>query len=170
VPRPYHDLNHAGIRAWADLAPDLGGAAWYRPVGNIELAISDTGRAELEARVCRLTEWGYPARLIGTAEASELEPALRFAPSRGTVAWFPGEGYVLTEPLIARLVAHITTYPAYRVLMGTPLPRAPNFAVSLRRALNGTGRSGRHSRDNPGCIALQKIAADTRDWDWHADF
>src|SRR5580658_8283947 len=24
-PRPYHDLNHAGIRAWAELAPDLDG-------------------------------------------------------------------------------------------------------------------------------------------------
>ena len=23
APRPYHDLNHAGMRAWAELAPDL---------------------------------------------------------------------------------------------------------------------------------------------------
>src|SRR5207302_11379745 len=50
APRPYHDLNHAGIRAWAELAADLGGAAWYRPVGNLELATSDAGRAELAAR------------------------------------------------------------------------------------------------------------------------
>ena len=106
APRPYHDLNHAGIRAWAELAPELGGAAWYRPVGHLELATSDAGGAELEARVRRLTAWGYPARLIGPAEASELEPALRFPESGGTVAWFPGEGYVLTEPLIARLVAY----------------------------------------------------------------
>ncbi len=104
APRPYHDLNHAGIRAWADLAPDLDGAAWYRPVGHLELATSDAGRAELQARVSRLTEWGYPAQLIDPAEACELEPALRFPESGGTVAWFPGEGYVLTEPLIARLV------------------------------------------------------------------
>jgi predicted O-methyltransferase YrrM len=71
---------------------------------------------------------------------------------------------------IARLIAHITTYPAYRVLAGTPMPRAPNFLVSLRRAINGTGRSGRHARDNPSCIALEKIAADTRDWDWDSRF
>ena len=103
APRPYHDLNHAGIRAWAELAPDLDGQAWYRPVGHLELATSDAGRAELEARVRRLTEWGYPARLIDPAEAAEIEPALRFPESGGTVAWFPGEGYVLTEPLIARL-------------------------------------------------------------------
>ncbi len=42
-PRPYHDLNHAGIRAWAELAPDLDGAAWYRPAGNLELATSTPG-------------------------------------------------------------------------------------------------------------------------------
>ena len=134
-PRPYHDLNHAGIRAWADLAPDLDGAAWYRPVGNIELATTPAARAELTARVRRLASWNYDARLIDPAEAAELEPALRL-PEPGTVepgtvepgtvepgtiepgtiepgtiepgtmaVWFPGEGYLLTEPLIARLVA-----------------------------------------------------------------
>ena len=41
APRSYHDLNHAGIRAWADLAPDLDGAAWYRPVGHVELAAAE---------------------------------------------------------------------------------------------------------------------------------
>src|SRR5208282_3694684 len=81
APRPYHDLNHAGIRAWAELAPDLDGPAWYRPVGNLELVTSDAGRTELQARVRRLTEWGYPARLIDLAEASEIEPALRFPES-----------------------------------------------------------------------------------------
>src|SRR5260370_20354690 len=40
TPRPYHDLNHAGIRAWAALAPNLDGDAWYRPVRPLELAPS----------------------------------------------------------------------------------------------------------------------------------
>src|SRR5439155_25824162 len=77
-PRPYHDLNHAGMRAWAELAPDLDGDAWYRPVGHVELATKDT--AELEARVKRLTEWDYPARLVDAAEAAGLEPALPVPP------------------------------------------------------------------------------------------
>src|ERR1700722_8616118 len=64
APRPYHDLNQAGMRAWAELAPDLDGAAWYRAVGHVELAASEAGQSELAARVERLTEWGYPARLI----------------------------------------------------------------------------------------------------------
>ncbi|HEY6312395.1 MAG TPA: FAD-binding oxidoreductase [Streptosporangiaceae bacterium] len=106
-PRPYHDLNHAGILAWADLAPDLDGTAWYRPSGNIELAAP--GADELDARVRRLTGWGYSARLISIAEARELEPSLRNPEPGTTAAWFPGEGYVLTEPLIARLVTYATS-------------------------------------------------------------
>ena len=101
-PRPYHDLNHAGLRAWAELAPGLDGAAWYRPVGHVELAADD---AELADRVHRLTRWGYPARLTDAAEAARLEPALRLRGPRATAAWFPDEAYLLTEPLIERLVA-----------------------------------------------------------------
>jgi D-hydroxyproline dehydrogenase subunit beta len=108
-PRPYHDLNHAGIRAWAELAPDLDGAAWYRPVGHVELAADDD---ELAARVDRLTEWGYPAYLIDAAEAAELEPSLRAPASQAAAAWFPGEAYLLTEPLIERLVARARAHGA----------------------------------------------------------
>ncbi len=126
-PRPYHELNHAGIRAWADLAADLDGTAWYRPVGNIELATSPAARAELTARVRRLAGWNYDARLIDPAEAAELEPSLRL-PEPGIIepgiiepgiiepgimaAWFPGEGYLLTEPLIACLVAQARNHGA----------------------------------------------------------
>jgi D-hydroxyproline dehydrogenase subunit beta len=103
APRHYHDLNHAGMKAWADLAADLDGA-WYRPVGHLEVATTDASRDELTARVRRLTDWGYPARLIDAAEAAHVEPALR--PFSGAAfAWFGEEGYLLTEPLIDRLVA-----------------------------------------------------------------
>src|SRR4029077_2439122 len=96
APRAYHDLNHAGMRAWAELAPALDGDAWYRPAGHLELATAD---AALEARVRRLTEWGYPARLVDAAEAARLEPALRVPPG-AVAAFFPEEGYLLTGPLI----------------------------------------------------------------------
>ena len=115
-PRPYHDLNHAGIRAWAGLAPDLDGAAWYHPVGNLELATTEAARADLTARVRRLASWNYDARLIDAAQAAELEPSLRL-PGITAAAWFPGEGYLLTEPLIDRLVAQAQTQGA-EVLTG----------------------------------------------------
>src|SRR6478736_7979134 len=59
APRAYHDLNHAGMRAWAALSASLGGPAWYRPAGNIEWAEDAPGRAQLAARVRRLAGWGY---------------------------------------------------------------------------------------------------------------
>jgi hypothetical protein len=73
-------------------------------------------------------------------------------------------------PSIARLVTHITTYPCYRVFSSTAMPRSPNFLVSIRRRFNRRGLSAMHSRDNPSCIAFQKVAPDARDWDWHANF
>jgi len=103
APRAYHDLNQAGMRAWAALAESLDGAAWYRPAGNIEWAGTAPGRAQLAARVRRLSGWGYPARMIGAAEAAGFEPSLRLPASVAEVAWFPGEGYLLTEPLVSRL-------------------------------------------------------------------
>jgi glycine/D-amino acid oxidase-like deaminating enzyme len=117
APRPYHDLNHAGMKAWAELAPILDGDAWYRPAGHVELATSDA--AELQARVHRLTEWGYPARLIDPAEAERIEPSLLLPPGAAALAWFPEEGYLLTEPLIARLVAQARSHGA-DVLTGEP--------------------------------------------------
>ncbi|MGH3198573.1 MAG: NAD(P)/FAD-dependent oxidoreductase, partial [Streptosporangiaceae bacterium] len=143
APRPYHHLNHAGIRAWADLAPDLDGDAWYRPVGHVELATSDAERAELTTRVRRLTDWGYPARLVDGAEASEIEPSLRHpAPGITAAAWFPDEGYLLTEPLIARLVARAKSHGA-DVLVGEPgrvtgldtTPKSPDAAPRVRTAV-----------------------------------
>jgi D-hydroxyproline dehydrogenase subunit beta len=103
APRAYHDLNHAGMRAWAALSAGLGGAAWYRPTGNVEWAADEPGRVRLAARVRRLAGWRYPARLIDAAEAAELEPSLRLPASVPDVAWFPGEGYLLTGPLVGQL-------------------------------------------------------------------
>jgi D-hydroxyproline dehydrogenase subunit beta len=133
-PRPYHDLNHAGMRAWAELAPDLDGDAWYRPSGHVELAAS---RAELDSRVQRLADWGYPARLVDVAEAAALEPALRVPPD-ATAAFFPDEGYLLTEPLITRLVAYAESRGA-EVRTGEPgrvtgLDTGPHAPPRIRTA------------------------------------
>jgi D-hydroxyproline dehydrogenase subunit beta len=137
-PRPYHDLNHAGLRAWAQLAPALDGAAWYRPAGNLEVAASAAGRAELAARVRRLAGWGYPARLIDVTEAAEIEPALRPPGPDTMTAWFPDEAYLLTEPLIERLIARAVADGAI-LLAGeqgrvTGLDAAPGRAARVRTA------------------------------------
>ena len=167
-PRPYHDLNHAGIRAWAELAPGLDGAAWYRPAGNLELATSDSGRDELAARVERLASWGYPARLIDAAEAAELEPALLLPEPATAIAWFPGEAYLLTEPLIERLVASLTSRGA-TVLTGeqgrvTGLDAGPGDPPRVRTAAGAVIEADEvvccAGRWTPGLAALAG-AADT---------
>ena len=103
VPRAYHDLNHAGLRAWSGLAGSLDRPDWYRPSGNLEWAATAAAAAELSARVSRLAEWGYPAHLISVADAAGLDPALRLPPEVPAVAWFPEEGYLLTGPMITEL-------------------------------------------------------------------
>jgi glycine/D-amino acid oxidase-like deaminating enzyme len=137
APRAYHDLNHAGIRAWDELARDLGGGTWYRPAGNLEWAVSVAGRAELAARVRRLTAWGYPARLIQAAEAAELEPSLRLPRPAPAVAWFPGEGYLLTRPMIRHLVDHAVARGA-TVITGEP-GRVTGFESGPESARTGWG-------------------------------
>ncbi len=118
-PHAYHNLNHAGMRAWAGLSASLGGAAWYRPAGNIEWAPTGAGRAQLGARVRRLAGWGYPARLVDAAEAAGLEPSLRLPTPVPAFAWFPDEGYLLTEPLIGQLAGRAAQHGA-TLLTGEP--------------------------------------------------
>src|SRR2546430_4365059 len=64
APRAYHDLNHAGMRAWATLSAALGGPSWYPPPGNSEWAGDPPGRALLAARGRRLAARGDPAHLV----------------------------------------------------------------------------------------------------------
>jgi glycine/D-amino acid oxidase-like deaminating enzyme len=112
TPRAYHDLNHAGMRAWARLSASLGGAAWYRPAGNIEWAASAAERTRLAERVGRLAGWAYPARLIDPAEAAGLEPSLTLPRPAPDIAWFPDEGYLLTERLVTQLVGQAAGHGA----------------------------------------------------------
>jgi D-hydroxyproline dehydrogenase subunit beta len=119
LPRAYHDLNQAGLRAWSALAERLGRPDWYRPSGNLEWALTPDAAAELTARVTRLTEWGYPAHLISASAAAELEPSLRLPASVAAAAWFPEEGYLLTEPMVADLAARAARHGA-TVLTGAP--------------------------------------------------
>jgi glycine/D-amino acid oxidase-like deaminating enzyme len=119
APRAYHDLNEAGLRAWGRLAARLDGAAWYRPAGNLEWVVSPAHRAELTARVGRLTEWEYPARLVDPAEARALEPSLRLPRPAPAIAWFPGEGYLLTVAMVSDL-AERAVQQGVKIMTGEP--------------------------------------------------
>ena len=127
------------MRAWAELAASAGQPAWYRSSGNLEWAGDAQAHAELAARVRRLTEWGYPAGFLDAASALELEPALRLPAPAAEVAWFPGEGYLLTEPAVGYLVDLAVGYGA-RVLTGEP-GRVTGFGPLAGQSPAGGGRA-----------------------------
>ncbi|HEX5493920.1 MAG TPA: FAD-dependent oxidoreductase, partial [Mycobacteriales bacterium] len=111
LPRHYFELNLRGMREHRVLAGESGHAdrsgatgAWYHPVGNLEYADAD-GAGELAARVRRLAEWGYRARMLGPDQAARLEPAVRTGHGRGGVAYFPDEGYLHGQALVEALLA-----------------------------------------------------------------
>src|SRR5215831_943712 len=81
VPRGYHDLNHAGMRAWAGLSATLGGAAWYRPAGNIEWADRAPGRADAQAH--RLGVPSAPGGRRGGGGPGAVTAAAGAGPRRG---------------------------------------------------------------------------------------
>jgi glycine/D-amino acid oxidase-like deaminating enzyme len=104
-PRAYHELNVAGMRAYAALASPGAGvfsagsavpAGWYHPVGNLRC----TGREHVR----RLRSWGYAAEWVSRERAAELEPALRLPDDVPGLGWFPDEGYVDTADVVELLL------------------------------------------------------------------
>ncbi|XVS67940.1 NAD(P)/FAD-dependent oxidoreductase [Actinosynnema sp. CA-299493] len=103
-PRSYHDFNVMGMEAHRRLAADVPHSDWYHETGNLEWAAGDADRGALSRKVAAVLDYGYEARWLSRAEASDLEPDLDPAalPDDG-IAYFPREGWV--EP--ARLIGHL---------------------------------------------------------------
>jgi predicted O-methyltransferase YrrM len=79
-------------------------------------------------------------------------------------------------PGLARLANLINAYPAYEVIGTVGEPRREHgvkaVRTAVRRALAAhvSARMFRRSVDYPRCFAFQKVAEDTRNFDWHAEF
>src|SRR3984885_11122060 len=72
-PKPYHDLNVAGMKAHAALAEEFGATPWWHGGGNVEWTAPED-RAAQQAKVERLRAWGYAAEWITPRQLLELEP------------------------------------------------------------------------------------------------
>jgi glycine/D-amino acid oxidase-like deaminating enzyme len=94
-PRPYHDLNVAGLRAHFALRDEFPATPWLHEGGSLEI-VPAAEAAPLQAKVARLREWGYAAELITPAQLRDLEPevALEAVGADATIAWFPEEGWI----------------------------------------------------------------------------
>jgi glycine/D-amino acid oxidase-like deaminating enzyme len=106
-PRPYHDLNAAGVAEYGALAAELGGD-WLHRAGRLEWASEPARRAALRDKVARLQTWDYAAELVTRAEAAAIAPGLRL-PGDGDAeyAFYAEEGWVEAADLIARLLAGV---------------------------------------------------------------
>ena len=105
-PRPYHDLNVAGMAEHAALAREFPAAPWYHPSGGLRWATTEAGHEELRRHAAHLHAWDYPVESLDPAQVTrELEPGLALDPVAVREVWFtPGEGWVDAPILIAALL------------------------------------------------------------------
>jgi glycine/D-amino acid oxidase-like deaminating enzyme len=100
----YHRLNVAGMTEHAELARRLPGSPAYFPSGALHWAGSASA-PWLTDNVDRLRDLGYPVRWIERDEATRIAGALRIPSDAVSFAYFPSEGYVLPDRLLANLLA-----------------------------------------------------------------
>ncbi len=97
-PRPYHELNLAGMKAHAALREEFGATPWWHGGGSLEWE-PEEARAEQAANVERLQAWGYAAEWITPKQLLELEPDIDLATvGDAPVAYFPDEGWLDPVP------------------------------------------------------------------------
>src|SRR5215467_368226 len=97
-PRPYHDLNVAGMKAHAALADEFGGTPWWHGGGSLEWVSEPELQAQRE-NVEQLRSWGYAAEWITLRQVQELEPDIDPATiGDAPVAFFAEEGWL--DPVV----------------------------------------------------------------------
>jgi glycine/D-amino acid oxidase-like deaminating enzyme len=97
-PKPYHDLNVAGMKAHAALADELGATPWWHGGGSLEWE-AELDRTAQRQNVEQLRSWGYAAEWITSRQAQELEPDIDPAAiGDAPVAFYPEEGWL--DPVV----------------------------------------------------------------------
>ena len=97
-PKPYHDLNVAGMRAHAELADEFGATPWWHGGGSLEWEAEPDRTAQRE-NIEQLRSWGYAAEWITLRQLQELEPDIDPASiGDAPVAFFPEEGWL--DPVV----------------------------------------------------------------------
>ena len=94
-PRPYHDLNVAGLHAHFALRDEFVSTPWLHDGDCIEVENEPAKRDKLAAKVRQLVDWGYAAEIVTPAQLAELEPDLDLAAlGDAAIAWFPDDGWI----------------------------------------------------------------------------
>ncbi len=138
-PRPYYELNRAGMAGHIALREQLKGD-WFRVTGNVEWVHDESDRRVHRERVDRLLSWGYDARWISVEELGELEPDIDLSAVRGaSIAFYPDEG--LVDPV--RFAAYLTREARQRfnakVLLGAKIVRLERSGGRIIKAVAAGG-------------------------------
>src|ERR1700740_1674287 len=97
-PKPYHDLNVAGMKAHRALANEFPATPWWHGGGSLEWEAEPDRPAQVE-NIEQLRSWGYAAEWIALRQAQELEPDIDPATiGDAPVAFFPEEGWL--DPVV----------------------------------------------------------------------
>ena len=97
-PKPYHDLNVAGMKAHAALADEFGGTPWWHGGGSLEW-VPERERAAQRENVEQLQSWGYAAEWVTLHQVQELEPDIDpVTIGDAPVAFFAEEGWL--DPVV----------------------------------------------------------------------
>ena len=75
-PVSYHNFNRRSLGMWEQFAKGLDVDVGLRWGGQMEWAATAEGATELKSRADQLQAWGYPCRMLNSAQAAQLEPAL----------------------------------------------------------------------------------------------
>ena len=117
-PRPYHDLNVAGMQAHRALAHEFGATPWWHGGGRIEWVAPAELAAQRE-KIERLQSWGYAAEWIDRRRLAELEPDLDpDAPGDAPIAFFPEDGWLDPVPYAHAMIAAATRRHGAKLVTG----------------------------------------------------
>lgn len=134
-PEAYHHLNARACLEHRRLARDPGSSPpWFFPTGNLEWASDRAGHEALHARVRRLHDLDYPTQWLDPATAAQLEPDIRIPPQADSIAFFPDEGFVSPQLLLARLLGEARELGAvlrYPATVSAVEPRSDRVDVRL---------------------------------------
>lgn len=94
-PRPYYDLNVAGMRAHLELARDFGATPWFHQTGSIEWRNVAADQPAYLENFRQMKEWGYGIEWLEREELARMEPDVNLdSIGAGPISYFPEEGWV----------------------------------------------------------------------------
>ncbi len=144
-PRPYHELNLAGMKAHAALREEFGSTPWWHGGGSLEWE-PEEGRAEQAANVERLQAWGYAAEWITPQQLLELEPDIDLSTvGDAPVAYFPDEGWLDPVPYAHAMLSAARRHGA-RLICGArvvEIVMSGDRVTGVRTADGTAARGGR---------------------------